>query len=222
MKKLSTRQLLIIVLVIDIVLCGALFVSKSVMQIVPAERQISESSIQRICELATLDCFYHNVSKWSKPGNFIGFGAKKLWIEYDGIVRVGVKADQIKISDPDNDGIVTVTIPKAVILDKDLDEESMYEIDSSLPMWGFIPLYSNVNTEERRIALADAQEDMVASAAKNGMVLDEALVRAKKIIEKNIIAMGEASGKHYRVKFINASETQVEPEGQAASPTEGA
>ena len=60
----------------------------------------------------------------------------------------------------------------------------------------------------------------MASAAKNGMVLDEALVRAKKIIEKNIIAMGEASGKHYRVKFISASETQVEPEGQAASPTE--
>ena len=220
MKKLSTRQLLIGVLVIDIILCGALLISRSGLQIAPTERQISESSIQRICELATLDCFYHNVSQWSKPGNFIGYGGKKLWIEYDGIVRVGVKADQIKISEPDSNGVVTVRMPEAVILDKDLDEESMYEIDSSLPMWSFIPLYSDVNTEERKIALAEAQEDMVASASQNGMVLDEAQARAKKIIEKNIIAMGEASGKRYKVRFTDGSEAQPTPDGQTASPTD--
>lgn len=56
---------------------------------------------------------------------------------------------------------------------------------------------------------------MVASASENGMILDEAQVRAKKIIEKNIIAMGKASGKHYTVKFIDPSEVQT------PSPTEG-
>ena len=58
--------------------------------------------------------------------------------------------------------------------------------------WGFVPLYGCVNTEERKIALADAQEDMVASASENGMVLDEAQDRAKKIIKKNIVAMGKS------------------------------
>lgn len=220
MKKLTTRQLLIAVLVFDFVLFGALYISNTERQNEPLDRQISESSIQRICELATLDCFYHNVSKWSKPGNFLGYGAKRLWIEYDGIVRVGVKADQIKISEPDQDGLVAVTIPDAIILDKDLDEESMLEIDSSSPMWGFVPLYSDVSTEERKIALADAQEDMVASASENGMVLDEAQDRAKKIIEKNIVAMGKASGKKYKVKFTDAATTPATNEDQTASPAD--
>lgn len=209
MKKLTTRQLLIVILIIDIVLCGSLLISGSSLLDASVERQISEFNIQRICELATLECFYHNVSQWNKSGNFIGYGAKKLWIEYDGIVRVGVKADQIRISEPDKDGLITVTIPEAVILDKDLDEKSMYEIDSSLPMWGFIPLYSTVNTEERKKAISEAQDDMVSSASKNGMILVEARERAKKIIEKNIKDMCEASGKNYKVKFSASSEVQT-------------
>ena len=209
MKKFLTRRLLIIFLVIDIILCGIFMLTSSNKQRKSADQQISESSIQRICELATLDCFYHNVLEWNKPGNFIGYGGKRLWIEYDGIVRVGIKADQIKVSDPDKDGIITVMIPDAIILDKDLDEDSMFEIDSAQPLWGFIPLYKAVSTEERIEALAEAQEDMMASASQNGMILDEAKERAKRIIEKNIIALGDASGKHYQVKFVNTSEVQT-------------
>ena len=39
--------------------------------------------------------------------------------------------------------------------------------------------------------------------------LEEAQERAKKIIERNILAAGEASGKHYTVKFINAGESST-------------
>lgn len=220
MRAFAARKLIIIVLIIDIMLFGALFYSKPNKQEVSVD--LSETRIQRICELATLECFYHNVSLWSKPSNFIGFGGKRLWIEYDGVVRVGVEANQIKVSEPDNDGIITVFIPEAVILDKDLDEESMYEIDSESPLWGFIPLYEAVNTEERKAALDDAQENMVASASQNGMILEEAKGRAKKIIEKNIIALREASGKKYKIKFIDASGAQTVTEMQEPSSTEGA
>lgn len=215
MKKLTTRQLLIIVVVIDIVLCGAFVFVNINKNSVPSERQISESNIQRICELATLDCFYHNVTEWSDPGNIIGYGARKLWIEYDGIVRAGVKADQIRISEPDSNNTVTVTIPDAVILDKDLDEKTVREIDSQTVLLGFVQ-WSEVNTEDRRKALAKAQDEMADSASQNGTILAEAKDRAKMIIETNIIAAGEASGKHYKVKFVNASEAQV-PSGDAGT-----
>ena len=208
MKKLSTRQLLIIVVVIDIVLCGAFVFVNLSKNSFPTERQISESNIQRICELATLDCFYHNVTEWSDPGNIIGYGARKLWIEYDGIVRVGMKADQIKISEPDSNNVVTVTIPDAVILDKDLDESTVREIDSQTVLLGFIQ-WSEVNTEDRRKALSKAQDEMADSASQNGTILAEAKNRAKMIIETNIVAAGEAAGKHYKVKFVNASEAQL-------------
>lgn len=148
------------------------------------------------------------MTEWSDPGNIIGYGARKLWIEYDGIVRVGMKADQIKISEPDSNNVVTVTIPDAVILDKDLDESTVREIDSQTVLLGFIQ-WSEVNTEDRRKALSKAQDEMADSASQNGTILAEAKNRAKMIIETNIVAAGEAAGKHYKVKFVNASEAQL-------------
>ncbi len=211
MKKRSTKKVLILVLVIDIVLCGAFVATKLLNNRSRADRQISEASIRRICELATLECFYHNVSEWHNPGDFLNAG-KKLWIEYDGIVRVGIKGDQVHVSDPDPEGVITVTIPSATILGKDLDENSIYEIDSGSPLWGFIPIYGSVSTEDRKNALANAQEDMEGSAAKNEMVLSEAWERAKMIIKKNIVSLGEAGGKHYTVRFVDAPETQEVPQ----------
>ena len=215
MKKPSTRQLLIIVLVVDIILCGAFIATKLLNNKTHADRQISESSIRHICELATLECFYHNVTEWNDPGDFFNAG-KKLWMEYDGIVRVGIKGEQVHVSDPDKDDVITVTIPSAAILGKDLDEKSIYEIDSQSPLWGFVPIYGSVSTEDRKEALSGAQKDMEASAMKNEMILSEARERAKMIIEKNIISLGEAGGKHYTVRFVDTSETQTMPQTDEA------
>ena len=211
MKKLSTRQLLILVLVIDIVLCAAFVLTNVLNKPKSAERTVSESNIKRICELATLECYYHNVSNWTQDPYgvlaFAGYGEKKIWIEYDGMVRVGINAGGIKVSDPDENNIITVTIPVAAVLDKDLDETTIREITSDKTVLGVFT--DQVNTEDIRQALSGAQADMVESASKNEMVLGEARERAKKIIERNILAAGEANGKHYTVKFIDDSETPV-------------
>lgn len=206
MKKLSNRTLLIIILAIDIVLCGTFIFTRYVDKKEPSTQQISAASVRRICELATLECYYHNVSEWSNPGGIFQAG-KKLWLEYDGIIRVGIKAE-VKISEPDESGVITVTIPEAAILEKDLDEDSIYEIDSEAPLWGFLPYWGSVTTEERKEALAQAQVNMEESASHNQMIMSEAKERAKKIIEKNILAIGEASGTQYKVRFVSASEAE--------------
>ena len=51
------------------------------------------SEVSQICELATLKCYYHDVTEYQKEANRIGFlkyGAKKMWMEYSGIVRIGI------------------------------------------------------------------------------------------------------------------------------------
>ena len=87
------------------------------------------------CELASLECYYHNVSNWTQDAYglfaFTGYGEKKIWIEYDGIVRVGINAGSVKISNPDKDDVITVTMPAAKVLDKDLDESTIKEITKS-------------------------------------------------------------------------------------------
>ena len=212
MKKFSNKKLLILLLAVDIVLCGTFALTNMLSKSQKSDRHISESNIQRICELATLDCYYHNVSNWSQDAYgvlaFTGYGEKKVWIEYDGMVRLGINAGKIKISEPDNENVITVTMPEATILDIDLDESTISEISSDRTVLFFT---DRVNTEDRRKALAAAQDDMKKSASENTTILGEAQERAKKIIERNIIAAGEASGKHYKVKFINGSSVQTTP-----------
>ena len=48
----------ILVLILDIVLCGAFILTNVLSKPKQAERQISESNIQRICELTALECYY--------------------------------------------------------------------------------------------------------------------------------------------------------------------
>ncbi len=210
MKKLSTRRLLILVLIIDIILCGAFVLIKELNKPEPTVQHISETNVRRICELASLECYYHNVSNWSQDAHgilaFAGYGEKKIWIEYDGIVRVGINAGKVRISDPDKDNVITVTIPEATVLDKDLDESSIKEIVSDRTVLFFTDA---VNTDDRMKALAAAQDDMELSAANNDMVLGEAQERAKKIIERNILSLGDAAGKQYKVRFESASESST-------------
>ena len=209
MKKLSTRQLLVLVLAVDIILCGAFVLTKVFNRRESADQQISEPSIKRICELATLECFYHNVSDWSRPSYGIGgYGEKKIWIEYDGMVRVGINAGEIKISNPDKDDVITVTLPEATVLGKDWDENSCKIIESDRTV--LFLFTDQISSDDRLDALADAQADMVESVSKDKEVLGEARERAKKIIERNIIALGEAGGKHYKVRFVDAFETSSE------------
>ncbi len=218
MKKLTTRQLLILVLVADILLCGVFVLTKALNKPESDVPQISETNVRRICELASLECYYHNVSNWNQDAYgilaFAGYGEKKIWIEYDGIVRVGINAGKVKISSPDKDNVITVTIPEATVLDKDLDESSIKEIVSDRTVLFF--LTDTVNTEDKMKALAAAQDDMELSAASNDMILGEALERAKRIIERNIITLGETAGKQYKVRFVSASETPLSDSAENA------
>ena len=208
MKKIRFSTLLIII--VDILMIGAIVFfwprSDSDPDETAAESQISGASITRICELATLDCYYHNVTEWKYSGNALD-PSKKIWMEYEGFVRVGIQGDQVKVSAPDKDGVVTVTMPPARILQKDLDEDTIFEIDSGYRYLGFVPIYAEVTADNRRDALAKAQSEMEAAASRNNKVLIEAQERAKMIIRKNIVALGEMSGKHYTVVFTDPSDS---------------
>ncbi len=206
MIKLFRRQILIIIAIIDAALLMTIIFVQINRQAESIERYLTQSEIQSICELATLDCYYHNVTEWSKTGDIFS-GDKKIWIEYDGSVQVGIRG-KIDISEPDAENTITVTLPQASILDSDLDEDSIYEIYSEGPLWGFIPAYSKISTSESMEALNGAQNDMRTTASKNDTILNMAKERAKMIIKKNIIVLGEMAGKQYQVKFVDMTKTE--------------
>ncbi len=159
------------------------------------------SGISSVCQLATLKCYYHNVAKAETEANgflkWLGVGYKKMWMEYDGTVELGIDASRVKVGEPDTDGKIQIVIPDAQVMSSDVVIESMGE---PLIETGFM---TEVTKEEETEALAKAQSDMVESAKNDETMLKQAKERAKKLIEGYIKNVGELIGEEYTVVWEN-------------------
>lgn len=162
------------------------------------------ANVSQICELASLRCFYHNVAEMEKQPNGLfqfglaKYGYKKMWLEYSGIVEIGIHADEVVIKKPDADGTVQVYVPDAVILNSTADKDSL-----SLPItetgW-----FTNIKTEDVTLAFSEAQKNMRLQAENDTRLLKRATNNAKKLIEQYIINIGNEMGQSYTVKWLNA------------------
>ncbi len=169
-----------------------------------AKSSVDFSGISSICELATLKCYYHNVAKSeTEPTGFwgkFGIGYKKLWTEYSGIVNYGIRVDKLVIGQPDENGVIRITVPDAEVLDTDFDIDSISE---PLTDTGFL---TKITKEEETAALAAAQSDMEKTAKANTAVLRQAKERAKTLIEEYVQNIGVVVGEDYRVEWVDAEE----------------
>ena len=143
------------------------------------------SGVTSVCELATLKCYYHNVAKAETEASgifakWLKTGYKKIWTEYSGIIEYGIDISQVTVSEPDKNGVVTVTMPDAQVLNVDVDEDSL---GTPLTDTGFL---TSVTTEEKTTTLAGAQEAMEQQAKENTEMLSQAKARAKTLIEEYI------------------------------------
>lgn len=161
------------------------------------------SGVTSVCELATLKCYYHNVAKAETEASgifakWLKTGYKKIWTEYSGIIEYGIDISQVTVSEPDKNGVVTVTMPDAQVLNVDVDEDSLA---TPLTDTGFL---TSVTTEEKTTTLAGAQEAMEQQAKENTEMLSQAKARAKTLIEEYIKNVGESIGEEYTVEWKDA------------------
>ena len=161
------------------------------------------SGVTSVCELATLKCYYHNVAKAETEASgifakWLKTGYKKIWTEYSGIIEYGIDISQVTVSEPDKNGVVTVTMPDAQVLNVDVDEDSL-----GTPLTDTVFLTS-VTTEEKTTTLAGAQEAMEQQAKENTEMLSQAKARAKTLIEEYIKNVGESIGEEYTVEWKDA------------------
>lgn len=169
------------------------------------------SGVTSVCELATLKCYYHNVAKEETEASgifakWLKTGYKKIWTEYSGIIEYGIDISQVTVSEPDKNGVVTVTMPDAQVLNVDVDEDSL---GTPLTDTGFL---TSVTTEEKTTTLAGAQEAMEQQAKENTEMLSQAKARAKTLIEEYIKNVGESIGEEYTVEWKDAEPGMTESE----------
>ncbi len=160
-----------------------------------------DAFVSRICELATLKCYYHNVAEYENQAPIFKYGLfrydyKKFFIEYSGIVEVGIDANQIVIGEPSADGTVEVHVPEAQILNVYADKDSLSEPISD------VGLFTKVSAEEIATAFAEAQQAMREGAENDTSILSQAQQNAKDLLEYNIVNTGAQTGRKYTVKWV--------------------
>lgn len=170
------------------------------------EGTIDETQVKNICELATVECYFNNLAMTDvSKGDGITHWFEKdrtLWLEYDGVVKLGIDMEKVSIKVSKNK--VTVKLPHAKVLSKDFEYSSLKEpkIVKNKDSW----INKNKITDEvQKEALTKAQEKMIETINGNKSMMNHAEDKAKLLIENYINNIGKISGKKYEItwKFID-------------------
>lgn len=176
------------------------------------------TQIRSICNLATLECYYHNVAKGTKEAGtgitHIGEVDRKYWIEYTGIAKIGIDMSEVDIKTEGNK--VTVFIPNAKLLsidirDADLNENSYISSEDS-------HFNSNkITADDQTAAINKAQLEMAKSVKNNSALLLNAQNRAQELIKNYIVQIGTLSGTEYEIEWEYESNSEQNTESTQAS-----
>lgn len=180
----------------------------------PVDMEPKTSQMKAICELAVMDCYYHNVAKyelkdaegflwWTKDKNF--------WIEYSGVVTLGIDVSRVTV---EVDGTkVTISIPAAEVLSCTVDSSSLTE-DSYIVAKDS----AAIEAEDEIAAFSVAQADLEATASQDTALLASAQQQAQQLLEDYITNIGKATGKSYSIEWIYLDENNVPVGSEQTDP----
>ena len=180
----------------------------------PVDMEPKTSQMKAICELAVMDCYYHNVAKyemkdaegflwWTKDKNF--------WIEYSGVVTIGIDVSRVTV---EVDGTkVTISIPAAEVLRYTVDSSSLTD-DSYIVAKDS----AAIEAEDEIAAFSVAQADLEATASQDTALLASAQQQAQQLLEDYITNIGKATGKSYSIEWIYLDENNVPVGSEQTAP----
>lgn len=185
--------IMIILMTLSLAACGDSKEEKNT-----AEMEPKVTQMQSICNLSVMECYYHNVAKYFEEdaeGFLFWEKDKKFWIEYSGVVTIGVNASLVSM---EVDGTtVTITIPEAEVLQCEVDENSLspdsFVVDSKS---------ADITAEDQTYAFEQAQSDLWNTAASDTALLSQAQERTKELLEGYVNNIGDAFGIEYTVNWV--------------------
>lgn len=156
------------------------------------------SQMKSICELAVMDCYYHNVAKYTQEdaaGILWWKKDKHFWIEYSGIVKLGIDASLVNMEVKGDQ--IAITLPEAAVVGCKIDSASLTE-DSYI----VDKKSADVKAEDESFALEEAQRKLEEAASNDKALLLEAQMRAQSLLEDYVQNIGNAVGKQYSIEWI--------------------
>lgn len=154
--------------------------------------------LKSVCELATLECYYHNTAKSSTDKKILFWNTnKKLWMEYSGIVKIGIDISRLELDISDQ--VVTITLPEAKVISCKVDDASLSKDTFYTEQTGFGA--DQITAQDQTDAFAKAQQTMLEEVEKDESLLFQAQERARTLLLHYVKNIGDTIGVEYEVKW---------------------
>ena len=131
---------------------------------------IIEEQILEIEELGTVEYFYTSLGTVASDKNFkntdlkIPFSSKMVAVAMDGVIKIGVDAELIKITTNEITKTITVTIPEARILSNEPDEETLTVYNEEEGV------FNKITLEDGSLVRIDIKNKAKENALRNGLL----------------------------------------------------
>lgn len=146
-------------------------------EIVTVDTDIIADGLREMGTLITEEYYFTQLEKYKKT--------EKVWIfkseastaySYDGVVTAGIDCNEIGIEKDDENKTITISIPKASILNVDIDPNSFQMYEDKNGLW------SKFNINDYNKSLIEFEEAGKKKALEKG-IIEKADESAKKMVE---------------------------------------
>ncbi len=185
-------------MILSVTLTGCSHKSTQSKEQPPAAEQLTTGQLRSVCELATLECYYHNTAKSSTDKKVLFWNTnKKLWMEYSGIVKIGIDISKLDLQITGQ--VVTITLPEAKIISCKIDETSLSEDTFYTEQTGLGA--EKITAQDQTDAFEKAQQTMLEEAQKDESLLLQAQERARTLLLNYVNNIADTIGTEYEVRW---------------------
>ena len=197
MKKQSVAAACVTALLLLTTACG-----KAEAPVLPVPQ---EGQMKAICQLAVLECEYHNLAKFEQKdaSKFLWMiKDKRFWVEYSATAVLGIDADQVSMELQGD--VVSITLPKAQVLDCKVNGDSLSK-DSYIVDKASAP----VTAEDEVYAFQEAQDGLQKTVEADNNMMNLAQTRVEDLLRNYVNSLAKATGTEYQVEFHYIEEDET-------------
>ena len=171
----------------------------------PALPLPQEEQVKAICQLAVLECDYHNLAKFEQKdaSKFLWMTKdKRFWVEYSATTGLGIDVNQVSMELQGD--VVNITLPKAQVLDCKVNGDSLSK-DSYIVDKASAP----VTAEDEVYAFQEAQDGLQKTVEADNNMMNLAQKRAEELLRNYVNSLAKATGTEYQVEFHYIEEDET-------------
>ena len=172
----------------------------------PALPLPQKEQVKTICQLAVLECEYHNLAKYQdgqKVERFLWMTkGKRFWVEYSATAVLGIDADQVSMELQGD--VVSITLPRARVLNCKVNGDSLSK-DSYIVDKDSAP----VTAQDEVAAFQDAQDGLQKTVEADNNMMNLAQKRAEELLRNYVNSLAKATGTEYQVEFHYIEEDET-------------